>query len=368
MNGKDRQDFEIDLTQKTNVMKRGSKEKGTILNEWESLTAPSNRRLNPQTLRFFEFSHAFKLKWSIDRITIVGRLREIGHWHNIVTEDGEILKDFKWQPVHLDYVMGEFEEQGGAVKASNGWNLVDRYGENIAYLEILPYPATDENGDPIEKGRIDFNPNKIGQSLKMDLKTFIHKIFTDAHFSRADVACDILNAPDEYVRQYGIADAVSFRPYYNKSHALETGYWGARSSEKQVRLYNKKVEQERKKKIVPLEIATWWRFEAQLRRDSASNWVKIVYDILDKFYNPACIPLDWKVTDKIMLEGLYANPQRWGELSENTRRKYRKMQKQVVKEDELAQHMKSSFLEHSLDLSRQLDAWLTGMDVTRQGE
>lgn len=66
-------------------------------------------------------------------------------------------------------------------------------------------------------------------------------LFEDPHFSRADVACDIIDLDDEYVNQYRLVDAVSFRPYYGQSGALETAYWGARSSERQVRLYNKKV-------------------------------------------------------------------------------------------------------------------------------
>ena len=46
---------------------------------------------------------------------------------------------------------------------------------------------------------------------------------------------------------------------------------GSRSSERQVRLYNKLLEQTKKKKIVPKEIDTWWRLEVQLRRDKGSQ-------------------------------------------------------------------------------------------------
>lgn len=57
-------------------------------------------------------------------------------------------------------------------------------------------------------------------------------LFEDPHFSWADVACDIIDLDDEYVNQYRLVDAVSFRPYYGQSGALETAYWGARSSER----------------------------------------------------------------------------------------------------------------------------------------
>ena len=61
-------------------------ERGLLINEWENLAAPSNRRLTHQNLRFL-----FSLSWSIDRITIVGNLKEFEFDHTFVTEDGEIF-------------------------------------------------------------------------------------------------------------------------------------------------------------------------------------------------------------------------------------------------------------------------------------
>ena len=54
--------------------------------------------------------------------------------------------------------------------------------------------------------------------------------------------------------------------------ALETAYWGARSSERQVRMYNKKLEQEKHRQIVPEEVQSWWKIELQLRRSKADEW------------------------------------------------------------------------------------------------
>ena len=91
-------------------------------------------------------------------------------------------------------------------------------------------------------------------------------MFDNPHFSRADVACDILDLPDEYVSQYRLVDAVSFRPYYGQNGALETAYWGARSSERQVRMYNKKLEQEKHRQIVPEEVQSWWKIRAPVTK------------------------------------------------------------------------------------------------------
>ncbi|XIP48085.1 replication initiation factor domain-containing protein (plasmid) [Enterococcus faecium] len=81
------------------------------------------------------------------------------------------------------------------------------------------------------------------------------------------------------------------------------------SSERQIRLYNKKLEQENKRKIVPKEIETWWRLELQLRRGKATDWHAMVYESLNSFASPHYLPLAVKtsVADKMMIFGLIAN-------------------------------------------------------------
>lgn len=71
------------------------------------------------------------------------------------------------------------------------------------------------------------------------MKNFIHDLFLEPHFSRADIACDIIDVPDEFITQYRVVDPVSFKPIYGRSGKLETAYWGSRASERQIRLYNK---------------------------------------------------------------------------------------------------------------------------------
>ena len=315
--------------------KRNFKQSKKLINLHDEKAALSNRRLTHQNLRFSDFS----LEWSIDRITLV-----------VLT---------------MGDVMPYFEKKGIAEATSNGWTLLDEYGENVAYVEVLKFK---DKKTGLEKGRIDFNPNKIKDFIKSDLKDFIKMMFYKPHFSRADVACDVINLDDEYVSNYRIAQAVSFRPFYGQSGALETAYWGARSSERQVRLYNKKVERLKKGEIVPSKIKSWWRLELQLRRSKASEWVNVVDESLDNFYNPKFIDLDLSATDKIMLDGLHADHQNWSRLSDNSRRKYRKLSKLISKEDELTQHLKESFSESVEDLDKQLNGWLIGMNVVFEKE
>lgn len=335
-----------------------------VIDEQEKLTALSNRRLKVESLP------PFKLFWSIDRITLVGTLKSFNfEIDRFVNADGEILfeaSDYTrfGHNMELPQAMAILESFRGAIKVKNdgSWNLVDKFGENIAYVEILPF--ADDEGN--EKGRIDFNPNKIQEFLKTDLTSFIKLVLDRPHFSRADIACDIYDLPDDYVMQYRVADPVSFRPYYGKGGKLETAYWGARSSERQIRLYNKRLEQSKKKQACYYDF--WWRLELQLRRSKADIWTETVYQTLDSFYSPLFFPLETKTTDKAMILGLHSDPSLFSELSKKTRLKYRNLMKKMAREDELTQHLKSSFSESVADLKKELESWLGLIEVEEASE
>ena len=320
--------------------------KQIIVNEWEKLTALSNRRLSVG-----ESVKTIKMSWSIDRITIVGKLKENIYYHT--THDVLIL-DFE-QLMRLN-------EGNGYLKAvgNNGWQLLDQYEENIAYIEILKW----QEG----KGRIDFNPNKINQFLASSMKNFIHDLFLEPHFSRADIACDIIDVPDEFITQYRVVDPVSFKPIYGRSGKLETAYWGSRASERQIRMYNKKLEQETKRKIVPKEIDTWWRLELQLRRGKATDWHAMVHESLDSFASPHFLPVSTKPIDKVLTSGLIADQNNWSIISRDLKYRLRKLLKQESQNDELTNHLRESFAESSSELKEELDTWLQGLDVTEEKE
>jgi len=319
-------------------------EKRTTINQLEKLNRISNRRLSVKT-----FYTPLKLSWSIDRITIVGKLNEMIAYR---TQNGLVFVDFE-QLMRLNEDQGYLKSVG-----TNGWQLFDQYGEDIAYIEMLKFHP--------DKGRIDFNPNKIGEFLKGSMKQFIHDLFLDAHFSRADIACDILGVPDDFITQYRIVDPVSFKPIYGRSGKLETAYWGSRASERQVRLYNKKLEQERKKQIVPKEIETWWRLEMQLRRGKATDWHAMVQESLDSFASPHFLPTDIKHTDRVMIAGLISDQNLWAGLTRPTKYKYRNLLKQESQNDELTNHLRETFAESADGLKRELDTWLLGLDVTEE--
>lgn len=329
---------EIAELEKEIIEVRG-KEKLTLINQWNDWFSFAKKA----TINSVDV----ELKWSIDRITIVGE-----------------LKKFLWvrddlSPIHLDFeqVWIIFEEQGVAKQTGNGWLLLDKYGENIAYAERVKFDKT--------KGRIDFNPNKIRPFLHGGLKRFIHNLFDNPHFSRADVACDVINIPDDFIRQYRIVDPVSFKPIYGSGGLLETAYWGSRSSERQVRMYNKKIEQVKKRGIVPKEIKSWWRIEVQLRRAKAEEWISVVTESLNSFSSPHFFPSGMSPIEQAVITGLITNQDLWGRLARMTKYKYRKMLKEIAENDELTQYLKASFSESMDNLKRELDTWLVGLDVTK---
>ena len=129
--------------------------RGTIINEWEKLNRISNRRLNVG-----ESVKMIKMSWSIDRITIVGKLNDNIYYH---TSNDVLILNFE-QLMRLN-------EGNGYLKSvsNNSWQLVDQHDENIAYIEILKW----QEG----KGRIDFNPNKINQFLAGSMKILFMTYF-----------------------------------------------------------------------------------------------------------------------------------------------------------------------------------------------
>lgn len=298
------------------------------LKNWDFYTALSNRRLSVQNL-----VQTYKLDWSIDRITIVGELAyDLNELGNILVENGFAKESY------------------------NGFNLIDEFQENIAYFEMVKFHDS--------KGRFDFNPNKIGTFIQTELQSFIHQIFIEPHFSRADVACDIYNLPDELIKQYQLADSISVQKIYGRGNDLQTIYWGSRSSERQVRLYNKLIEQSRKNEFIIDEVKTWWRLEIQLRRGKATEWKSNIDETLKKFAALEFMPLDWSPREKMMLLALQQDENFWSEISRNSKYKYREMLREISKHDELTKELKKSFEEYQKDLKDELDSWLRGIDVT----
>lgn len=333
-----------------------SKSKEVLLNKWENLTALSNRRLTLQTLKFFDPNEVISTEissiWSIDRLTIVGKITP-PDFRRVDEVTGEILGTVS----PFDDKLDEIAMKGHLQKVPSGWQIVDRYGENIAFIGRVPFQG--------DKARIDFNPNKLAYRDEQFMRELIHAMFDEPYFSRADLACDILGANNDYMRSYGLAKPVSVRTYEGIDGKVETKYFGSSSSEMQVRLYDKMREQLKKGQPLPVEIKTWWRLEFQLRRGKANDFGNTIPDTLSVFVNQNCIPDSLKVTDQVMLAGLLHQRGLWSKLAPATKAKYKKYVKLMATEhDEVNKFILETYFEEVDRLKNQLGTWLRMFNVS----
>lgn len=339
------QDFRLHKEEKKNyeisqiaqfLPKRG-KENFFTINEWDFWLAPSNSQLDSQILGIDVF-----FRWSVDRITIVGeRISKLTH-----------LGQESSLEVVLDYLASD---ELSVIKVdTDSWKLIDCYGENVAYFSFPRFQQ--------EKGRLDFNPNKLNAFGKRELKNFIDTVFVKAHFSRADLACDMLNFPDKTIREYDLHKSIGKRIWFDRLGNMETTYWGAVTSDEQLRLYNKKIEQQNKGYKLPDFVKTWWRLEFQLRSSKTENWYSELVQTLEKFYS---IKTDVEnIQDKLVLTALKADPSLWKDLSKNSKTKYRKLTKELALTDNfLTKNLIDSYCYCKDELRDELDSWLLGLDV-----
>ena len=327
-----------------------------VLNNFDILTDCSNRRLTVHNLNLSKNNEGnteefpLRLRWSIDRLTVVGKLKKVTVFH-----------EGYWKEFEVDTVLELVAEKGYARRTSSGgWKIeiVDgEYVENVGYFERVKHDDS--------KGRFDFNPNKLALLLDTPVKEFLASIFENAHYSRADIACDIFDVPNEIVRQYNYERAVTKRPFYAMGTRLQTIYWGSAQSERQVRLYDKVAEQLAKKEILPPDVKTWWRLEFQLRgKDRTTQFEGAVLNFFEDFVSPLFIPPNIKGLTKVTLDGLLANSENWNELgSKSSKAKYRKIIKSLGKSDALTQVLRETYFEQRDEIQRELDYWLNGLNI-----
>ena len=270
---------------------------------------------------------------SIDRITVSGELK---------TEYRELQR-----------VMNAL---GSSWKLSDGvFRLIREYPngdtENIAYYA--------ENVFQAGSWRLDFNPNKLSDEEKLEMKRAID-LLTDVHFTRLDLAFDVFNnelgmkyriyRPNVSQREYGVYTA-------QWTKAVETIYYGSNSSEQQIRQYNKLVEQTKKNMPLPEGVEHWMRLELQLRGRKPAEWVENAKSMLADFRLPNYDNIK-SVNDKLALAGLDIQIVDWSDFSKEKRARLRKMQKDQY-DDTLARELFDLFTVNQVMLQRDLDSYLS---------
>lgn len=235
-----------------------------------------------------------KVEFSIDKLTILGRLKRKEYYYEILDQSRESFVPF-------------FEKNIDSCFYSKSFKVQD-----LGFLQI---------DSATLNFRLEFNPNKLTELSNLLLNILLSYV-TDYHFSRIDLAIDLYNY-DLY--NYNIVDLIPRKKafYYDRVGRLETCYFGSMSSNKFIRIYNKAVEQKEPNK-------DWWRVELQLRDDYIDVYLDGLKDFLDGVYIFKYVSLDsYDVNEKAMIEYLLKDISRLSGLSKNGRTKYRKILKEL---------------------------------------
>ena len=271
-----------------------------------------------------------------------------------ITVSGELKAEYR----ELQRVMNAL---GSSWELSDGvFRLIREYPngdtENVAYYA--------ENAFQAGSWRLDFNPNKLTDEEKLEMKRAID-LLADVHFTRLDLAFDVFNnelgmkyriyRPNVSQREYGVYTA-------QWTKAVETIYYGSNSSEQQIRQYNKLVEQTKKKMPLPDGVEHWMRLELQLRGRKPKEWVERAKDMLDEFRLPNYDRIQNK-NDRMTLFALENGLFDWSDFSDsNKKSRLRKLQKEQY-DDTLARELFDLLIAHQERLHGELTSYLAEFDI-----
>ncbi|MCT0958092.1 Replication initiation protein [Weissella cibaria] len=271
-----------------------------------------------------------------------------------ITVSGELKAEYR----ELQRVMNAL---GSSWELSDGvFRLIREYPngdtENVAYCA--------ENAFQAGSWRLDFNPNKLADEEKLEMKRAID-LLTDVHFTRLDLAFDVFNnelgmkyriyRPNVSQREYGVYTA-------QWTKAVETIYYGSNSSEQQIRQYNKLVEQTKKHMPLPDGVEHWMRLELQLRGRKPTEWVERAKGMLDDFRLPNYDRIKNK-NDRMALFALEKGLLDWSDFSDkNKKARLRKLQKEQY-DDTLARELFDLLIEHQERLHGELTSYLAEFDI-----
>ena len=202
------------------------------------------------------------------------------------------------------------------------FKAVTRDGSHVRLL--LDYDKLKGQAFNARPFRIEFNPNKLRQ-IDINILDTIIPYLEDIAISRVDLAFDIfeVDCSEFILEKKGRPTAT--KEWRDQNGKLETKYLGASRSEKQIRLYNKKVEQlengSEEDKEFAKQFQHWWRLEFQLR----SRSVEEIFEVIDSVIFKPFVFDNLPVETQIYLVSYTRNKNVWQKLHRNTRAKYKKI-------------------------------------------
>ena len=194
-------------------------------------------------------------------------------------------------------------------------------GQVILHLEYDKLKGQARNARPF---RMEFNPNKL-RTVDTEILNTIIPYLEDIAISRVDLAFDLfeVDCSEFILEKKGRPTAT--KEWRDQNGKLETKYLGASRSEKQIRLYNKKVEQlengsDEDKKFAQ-QFQHWWRLEFQLRSRSVEEIFEVIDSVIFKPFNFEGLGIE----AQLYLLALTRDKGIWNKVSKNTRTKYKKL-------------------------------------------
>ena len=202
------------------------------------------------------------------------------------------------------------------------FKAITRDGSHVRLL--LDYDKLKGQAFNARPFRMEFNPNKL-RSVDTEILSTIIPYLEDIAISRVDLAFDIfeVDCSEFILEKKGRPTAT--KEWRDKNGKLETKYLGASRSEKQIRLYNKKVEQlengSEEDKEFAKQFQHWWRLEFQLRSRSVEEIFEVIDSVIFKPFVFDNLPIE----TQIYLVSYTRNKNVWQKLHRNTRAKYKKI-------------------------------------------
>lgn len=289
--------------------------------------------------------HKADIRVSIDRITIVGNYAS-----DRLDND---MREWLRKPFVQDV-------NGGIQVVDDSNCYQDDFGNRHAY--VAPEQVAFINSPKFlkDKIRIDFNPNHGLQSKGGQWLLKLIASIQDKHFSRCDIAFDLLNEPtakDYQVWRFGTSKQVIM----NRKGQMETTYYGSMRSGQQIRQYNKKIEQEaRHGKTINVE--NWWRVELQLRGNKVQDYPKLVQKMLEQFFIPKYKNVK-NPSQQAMIYAMMNEPTIYGNASKATQQRWRKLLKETPTENQLSVEMAKKFVADFQRLEYELQSIMNRYEI-----
>lgn len=194
-------------------------------------------------------------------------------------------------------------------------------GQVILHLEYDKLKGQARDARPF---RMEFNPNKL-RTVDTEILNTIIPYLEDISITRADLAFDFFNLDcSEFILEKK-GRPTATKEWRDKNGKLETKYLGASRSEKQIRLYDKKVEQltngSEDERQNAQQYEHWWRLEFQLRSRSVENIFEVIDTIIFKPFYFETLGIE----TQLYLLALTRDKGIWNKVSKNTRSKYKKI-------------------------------------------